>query len=179
EGVQEVNVVTATPPAEFALAANFTVVTKSGTNDFSGTAFYNYNGNSLNARNFFSDSTPFRVYNNFGGSLGGPIKRNKAFFFADYEASRESARNLMVVDSPLPEWRNGDFSGLGFLVVDPSTGRAFPGNVIPPGRISPVSKRIQDVIFPLPNFGPAGLESSNFRQQFRGTTGFTRFDQLD
>src|SRR5881296_1136133 len=85
EGIQEVNVVTATPVAEFAVAANYTVVTKSGTNEFHGTAFYNYNGNALNARNFFSDSTPFRVYNNFGGSLGGPIKRNKAFFFADYE----------------------------------------------------------------------------------------------
>ena len=179
EGVQEVNVVTATPPAEFALAANFTVVTKSGTNDFSGTAFYNYNGNSLNARNFFSDSTPFRVYNNFGGSLGGPIKRNKAFFFADYEGSRESARNLMIVDTPLAEWRNGNFSGLDIPIMDPATRGQFPGNIIPAGRINGVSKKIQDVIFPLPNFGSPAAQSGNFRQQFRGTTGFTRFNQFD
>ncbi|PYV43102.1 MAG: hypothetical protein DMG06_11940 [Acidobacteria bacterium] len=179
EGVQEVNVVTGNPTAEFAVAANFTVVTKSGTNDLHGTAFYNYNGNALNARNFFSDSTPFRVYNNFGGSLGGPIKKNKAFFFADYEASRESARNLMVVDSPLPQWRNGDFSSLDFPIMDPSTNRSFLGNIIPPNRISPVSQKMQDVLFPLPNFGPPGLESGNFRQQFRGTTGFTRFNQFD
>lgn len=179
EGIQEVNVVTANPPAEFAVAANFTVVTKSGTNDLHGTAFYNYNGNALNSRNFFSATTPFRVYNNFGGSLGGPIKKNKAFFFGDYEGSRESARNLMIVDTPLPAWRRGDFSGLGFPVIDPSTGQAFPGNVIPPNRISPVSQKIQDGLFPAPNFGPPGLESGNFRQQFRGTTGFTRFNQFD
>ena len=46
-------------------------VTKSGTNELHGSAFYNYNGNALNARDFFADSTPFRVYNNFGGGVGG------------------------------------------------------------------------------------------------------------
>ena len=179
DGVQEVNVVTANAPAEFAVAANFTVVTKSGTNDLHGGAFYTYNGNALNSRNFFSPSTPFRVYNNFGGSLGGPIKKNKAFFFADYEGSRESARRLMTVDTPLPAWRAGNFSGVGFPIVDPTTGQPFPGNVVPSGRISPVSQKIQDTLFPPPNFGAPGLESGNFRQEFPGTTGFTRFNQFD
>ncbi len=179
EGVQEVNVVTSNPPAEFAVASNFTVVTKSGTNELHGSAFYNYNGNALNARDFFADSTPFRVYNNFGGGVGGPIKKNKVFFFADYEGSKESAKNLMIVDTPLPEWRNGDFRSLDFPITDPSSGLPFANNVIPPDRISNVSKSVQDGLFPLPNFGPPGLESGNFRQQFPGTTGFTRFNQFD
>jgi hypothetical protein len=193
DGVQEVNVVTANPPAEFAVAANFTVVTKSGTNDFHGAAFYTYNGNALNARNFFSDSTPFRVYNDFGGHVGGPIKKNKAFFFVDYEGSREKAKNLMLVDSPLPEWRDGDFSGLcatydaggvctdpdGTQLTNPFTGQPFPNNLIPDGMISSVAQKVQDGLFPLPNSGPPGELSSNYQNQFPGTTGFTRYNQVD
>ena len=179
EGIQEVNVLTANPPAEFAVAANYTVVTKSGTNDLHGTAFYNYNGNKLNARDFFAAAAPFRVYNNFGGSFGGPIRKNKLFFFGDYEGSREATRRVMINDVPLPEWRNGNFSGLGFNIIDPSTGNPFPGNIIPPNRISDVSNKVQDSVFPLPNFGPPGLESGNFQQQFTGTSGFTRFDMFD
>ncbi len=179
EGVQEVNVVTNNPPAEFAVAANYTVVTKSGTNELHGSTFYNYNGNSLNARNFFSSSTPFRVYNNFGGGVGGPIKKNKLFFFGDYEGSREAAKNLMIVDTPLPTWRNGDFRGLDFAIIDPLNNIPFQDNIIPPERISAVSKKIQDTLFPQPNFGPPGLEGANYRKEFPGTTGFTRFNQFD
>jgi carboxypeptidase family protein len=179
EGVQEVNIVTNNPPAEFAVAANYTVVTKSGTNELHGSAFYNYNGNSLNARNFFSPSVPFRVYNNFGGGVGGPIKKNKLFFFGDFEGSREAAKNLMTVDTPLPTWRNGDFRSLDFAIVDPLNGIPFKDNIIPPQRISEVSKKIQDTLFPQPNFGPPGLEAANYRKEFPGTTGFTRFNQFD
>jgi hypothetical protein len=184
EAIQEVNVLTANPNAEFAVAANYTVVTKSGTNEFHGTAFYNYNSHVLNSRNFFASERPLRVYNNFGGSLGGPIKKNKLFFFGDYEGSREAARRLMTADVPLVPWRNGDFSGLATTIVDPTNlgadGRAtpFPGNRIPESRISPVSKNVQEV-FPLPNFGAPTLQAGNFRQLFVGTTGFTRFNMVD
>jgi Carboxypeptidase regulatory-like domain/TonB dependent receptor len=184
EAIQEVNVLTANPSAEFAVAANYTVVTKSGTNDFHGTAFYNYNSHVLNSRNFFATERPLRVYNNFGASFGGPIKKNKLFFFGDYEGSREAARRQMTVDVPLVAWRNGDFSGLGATILDPTNlgadGRPtpFPGNRIPESRISPVSKNVQEV-FPLPNFGAPTLQAANFRQLFAGTTGFTRFNMID
>src|SRR5215472_3646282 len=179
EAVQEVNVMTSNPTAEFAVAANYTVVTKSGTNGYHGTAFYNYNGNRLNARDFFAPSTPFRVYNSFGGSLGGPIRKNKLFIFGDYEGSRESARRLLTADVPLTAWRGGDFSNLSAPIRDPAAGAVFPGNLIPNSRISDVSRKAQDVLFPQPNFGPPGLQSANFRQQFPGTTGFTIFDMFD
>jgi len=65
------------------------------------------------------------------------------------------------------------------MAVDPTTGTAFLGNVIPESRISDVSRKAQDVLFPQPNFGPPGLQSANYRQQFPGTTGFTIFDMFD
>jgi hypothetical protein len=86
EGIEQVNIDTASSGAEFARPGNFTVVTKSGTNQYRGGGFWDYNGGVLNARIFFSLTRPFRVYNNFGASFGGPIRKNKSFFFLDYEA---------------------------------------------------------------------------------------------
>src|SRR5207302_6837116 len=66
------------------------VVTKSGANDFHGTAFEFLRNTSLDARNFFSPERSFYRQNQFGGTFGGPIKKNKVFFFADYQATRTS-----------------------------------------------------------------------------------------
>ena len=90
--------------------ANFAVVTKSGTNDYHGTAFWHYNSSALNARDFFSPAAPFRVYHNFGTSFGGPIRKDKTFFFGDYEGSREAANVVITGNTPLPAWRSGDFT---------------------------------------------------------------------
>lgn len=179
EGVQEINVQLADTQAEFATPANIAVVTKSGTNQFHGGGFWDYNSGSLNARNYFSPTVPFRVYNDFGGSIGGPIKKNKTFFFADYEGSREAAKVVVTGNTALPAWRTGDFSGISTPIIDPVTGSAFPGNIIPSGRISPVSQAVQNFFYPEPNFGPAGLQSGNWRGQFPAQTGFTRFDNFD
>jgi hypothetical protein len=135
EGIQEVNVQLANTPAEFATPANFAVVTKSGTNGYHGSGFWDYNGSALNARDFFSTAAPFRVYHNFGGSFGGPIRKDKTFFFGDYEGSRESANVVVTGNTPLPAWRTGDFSGLCTPIIDPQTGTQFPGNRIPANRI--------------------------------------------
>ncbi|MCX6621796.1 MAG: TonB-dependent receptor, partial [Acidobacteria bacterium] len=172
------NVVTSVPPAEFAVPANYTVATRGGTNEYHGSGFYTYNGNSLNSRNFFEPTTPFRVYNNFGASIGGPVKKNKLFFFMDYEGSREQARSLMVLDVPLQTWRNGNFAGQD-TIVDPTNGKPFANNAIPAARISDVSRKVQQSIFPAANFGAATLESSNYRKTFPGVTGFSRFDMFD
>ena len=178
EGVQEVNVQLANTPAEFATPANFAVVTKSGTNEFHGSAFWDYNGSELNARDFFSPNAPFRVYHDFGGSFGGPIRKDKTFFFGDYEGSREAAKVVVTGNTPVPAWRGGDFSALPTAVVDPLTGLPFPNNMIPASRINPVSQKVQSFFFPLPNFGPSGLQVGNWRGQFPGQTGFTHFDDF-
>ena len=92
EAVQEVHTVLANAPAEFWRAAAITVVSKSGTNQLHGSVFEDYNGSFLNSRTYFSSAVPFRVYNNFGASVGGPILKEKLFYFADYEGSREAAQ---------------------------------------------------------------------------------------
>src|SRR5262249_20580139 len=135
--------------------------------------------NKLNARDPFAVATPFRVYHDFGGSIGGPIRKNKVFFFADYEGSREIAGVVAAGNTPLVPWRSGDFSGLSAPVIDPQTNAAFPGNQIPAGRISPVSQKLEDFFFPLPNFGPPTLQSNNWRGQRLAQSGYTRFDNVD
>ena len=182
ESVQEVSVVKATGPAEFATAANIKVVSKSGTNEFHGGAYWDYNGNSLNARSFFASTVPFRAYNDFAASAGGPVKKNKLFFFVDYEGSREAAKTVNIMDVPLPAWRSGDFSSLlsrGTIVKNPFTGQPFAGNQIPSSLISSVSQKAQDYYYPLPNTGAPGALSSNWQAQYPGTTGFTNYDHFD
>jgi hypothetical protein len=176
EGVQEINVQLADTNAEFATPANIAVVTKSGTNAFHGSVFWDHNNGRLNARDFFAVSTPFRVYHDFGGYFGGPIIKDKTFFFANYEGSREAAKVVVTGNTALPQWRTGDFSGTNTPIRDPLTGQQFSGNMIPAGRISPVSQKVQDFFFPLPNFGPAGLQAGNWRGQFPAQTGFTHFN---
>jgi len=176
--VQEIKVETSVAPAEFPTAGNVQVISKSGTNSFHGEAFEDYNGNSLNARNFFSPTVPWRVYNNFGVAGGGPVIKNKVFFYADYEAAREAARGTKTETVPLAAWRTGNFSGTS-TVRDPLTGQPFPGNVIPDSRISPVSKAVQDYIYPLPNVGGPGLLTNNWTKNVLSQTGFTRYNRVD
>jgi hypothetical protein len=179
EGIAQVNIQLANTQAEFANAANLTVVTKSGSNAFHAGAFYDYNGNELNARNFFSATVPFRVYNDFAASLGGPIVKNKLFFFVDYEGSREAADSVVTGNTPLTPWRTGDFSGLSTPLTNPATGQPFPGNQIPASLISPVSLKVQNFFFPLPNYGPSDLQAGNWRGLLPSVTGYTRFDNND
>jgi hypothetical protein len=175
EAVQEVNVNLAGTSAEFARAADITVITKSGTNSFHGDAYYDYNGDDLNARNFFSPTVPFRVYNNFAGAIGGPVRKDKTFFFATYDGSREAATTTVTNNVPLPAWRTGDFTGLK-AIIDPTTGQPFPGNMIPGTRISPVSTAIENFFFPLPNNGAPGQQANNWTGNLFANTGYTHYD---
>ncbi|MGH9469227.1 MAG: TonB-dependent receptor [Terriglobia bacterium] len=180
DAVQELNMITSNAPAEFASPVATTEVTKGGTNQFHGAVFEAYNGNALDTRNFFSPSIPAVVYNDFGANLGGPIQKDKTFFFFSYEGSRTGSKQLLLADAPLPAWRNGDLSSLlsqGITLTNPATGAPFPNNVIPSALISPVSQKINN-LYPLPNFGPPGLLSNNYRQNFPGV-GTTVWDVYD
>jgi hypothetical protein len=128
------------------------------------------------ARNPFSPSRPTGVNHAPGGQVGGPVwipkiydGRNKSFFFFSFETSRGSAiEQLLNPTVPLPAWRVGDFSALAprLLVRDPTDNSPFPGNRIPTSRINPVAQKIQDLFYPLPNFGStADLVSQNYRSQ--------------
>jgi hypothetical protein len=140
--------------------AQVNIASRSGANRVSGTAYEFVRNSALDAKNFFDDparSIPPYHQNQFGGSLGGPIRPNHAFFFMNYEGLRilQSVTNTTLL--PPAAIRQGDFSGINPqtgnpfpAIIDPSTGQPFPGNKIPPGQIDPVSRAILDRI-PLPN----------------------------
>jgi hypothetical protein len=140
--------------------AQVNIASRSGANRLSGTAYEFLRNSALDAKNFFDDPTrsipPYRQ-NQFGASLGGPIRRNRTFFFTNYEGLRifQSVTNTTLL--PTAAIRQGDFSGINPqtgnpfpTIIDPNTGQPFPGNTIPASRIDPMSRAILDRI-PLPN----------------------------
>jgi hypothetical protein len=160
ETIEAVNVVTNSMDAETGMAggAAVNVVTKSGTNTFSGTGFeYHING-ALKARNvFYSDpNKPKFNQNQWGGTLGGPLLKNKLFFFASHERTNRESNVSRFFTVPTVEARGGDFSSYGTTIYDPFTGNpdgsgriAFANNIIPANRISRVARQIIEWL-PLP-----------------------------
>src|ERR1700733_2770006 len=143
--------------AEFgAGGAVVNVITRSGSNEFHGSAFEFFRNASIEAVPFFAKTTPPYQLNQFGGSIGGPIRHNRTFFFADYQGLRVKQTSTSVISEPTPALRSGNFSALPALIYDPSTYNAsnntrqpFPGNIIPVDRINPVAQNLL-AIFPLP-----------------------------
>src|SRR5215472_1724915 len=129
------------------------VTLKSGTNRFHGSAFEYHRDNDLQARNVFASTTPHSVYNQFGGSLGGRIRKDRLFFFGDYQGSRDVFGNTNLPTIPTLPFRTGDLSASPTIIYDPATGtptgmgRApFAGNQIPVTRISPIASKILSFI---------------------------------
>jgi hypothetical protein len=160
DAIQEVQVLSNSYSAEYGGLAGVIVSTKRGANRFRGTGFYDYNSNELNALTYAqvltgvsrSDPNANTHDYRYGGSLGGPIVTNRAFFFANYEGSQLKALGggaQAVV--PTAAMRNGDFSANTFVLRDPLTGAPFPGNRIPADRINAAASRIIDFFYPLPN----------------------------
>ena len=170
DAVSEVKILRSNYSAEFGRSAGgqINVVTKSGTNDVHGSAFEFRRDDAFDSRNPFSfidfngdgrpDPAPLD-YHNFGGSIGGPIQKNKLFFFWAEEVRRiKSVRGggVALTRVPTARQRAGDFSEFTVTIVDPATGVPFPGNIIPAGRMDPVAKSILNR-FPTPNADPASL----------------------
>ena len=179
ESIQEIHTVLADAPAEFWRPAAITVVTKPGGNDIHGSLFEMYNGNSLNARNYFSNTVPFAVDNTFAASVSGPILKDKLFYTADYEGGRDSAHVILSSSVPLPEWRQGNFQSVTTQLRNPYTGQSFQNNQIPSSMINPVAQAIQTELYPSPNFGSLGQIAGNFRDQMPGQNGFSVYDSGD
>jgi Carboxypeptidase regulatory-like domain len=158
EAVQEFRVLTNGYSAEYGRysAGVVDVVTKSGTNDFHGAAFEFFRNQKLNSARWVPPGTTSAKdpldRNQFGGALGGPIAKNKTFFFASYSGLRQEEtyyRNTAVVATAAE--RAGDFSLSSRRPNDPLTGQPFPGGIIPASRFDPAAKTIQDKYVPLPN----------------------------
>ena len=107
EAVQQVETTKGILPAEYgqALGGNVNLITKSGTNSWHGGAFENFQSDNLNSRLQFLSTKPNAVFNQFGGSIGGPIVRDRAFFFADYEGYRQSVTQVVSGTVPTPTFR--------------------------------------------------------------------------
>lgn len=179
ENVAEMNFTLANAPAEFKSASSVTTVSKSGSNAFHGSLYYDYNGSRFNARSFFAKTVPFVVYNDFAGSIGGRIRRNKTFFFTDFEGSLRHNVAVLASNAPLSDWRNGNFGSLlgsGKVIKNPFTGDPFPGNMIPASLINPVSQKLQSYFFPGPNCGAPGLQAGNYCAQLPTHSDFNIVD---
>jgi hypothetical protein len=156
DAIREFEMLTSTYDASFGRnpGAQVNVVLKTGSNQFHGSAFEFFRNGALDARNFFAPSdqpAPQYQRNQFGFSLGGPIRRDSTFFFVDYEATRAREGITRVTNVPTLAERGGDFSqSLLPRPVDPLTGQAFNGGVIPQGRIDAIGRAIAN-LYPLPN----------------------------
>jgi hypothetical protein len=186
EAIQTVDVSTSNHDAELGRASGAVtnVILKSGTNQFRGSAYEFLQNSAFDARSYFSPTVGHQAYNYFGGTIGGPIKKNKLFFFADYlrTTDHEAATQLVTVPSALS--RTGNLSEGSTKVYDPTTGlqdgtgtgrTPFPGNVIPASRLDPISLKILALV-PLPNLPfSAGAPSNNYTSllPFSKNTDFT------
>jgi len=153
------------------------LITRAGTNRFHGDAFEFFRNDKLNAP--FRESggvKPENRYNDFGYDLGGPIKKDKLFFFWSQEWRRIiQSGGTHPLTTPTAAERGGDFSARPDPVIDPNTGLPFPGNVIPGNRIDPNAQLLLQTYFPLPNV--AGNPDFNFNSQDPDYTRF-REEQL-
>ena len=164
ETIESVNISTNNFDAAAGMAggASITLITKSGTNNLRGSAFYFRNQDELNAKQFFAPTKLDSSVAIGGGTVGGPIMRDKLFYFASVESNRERNSRFDTFSVPTEKMRNGDFSEVlainpNFRLYDPLTGdvngvgrQEFAGAVIPANRISSIARQIQG-LYPAPN----------------------------
>ena len=189
ELVEEIKVLANNYSAEYGGSAGGVILetTKSGTNRFRGSAYEYLRNDRLDAPGFFAPIQngekvkPRLRYNVFGASLGGPIRRNKTFFFGNYEGQRRRTGSVQTLTVPTELQRQGDFSqtlnnsGRLIPIYDPATTAGtgasatrlqFPGNVIPAQRLDPVAVKLM-AYYPRPNRTPDSVSGAN---NFRANT---------
>ena len=200
ETIDTVNVSTSSFDAEQGMAggAAITVVTKSGTNQFKGSAFEFFMNDKMNATPYYfgtAATKPGKLpleQNNFGGTLGGPIRRDRVFFFGSFEGYKRTSSLTTFHSVPTEALRTGDFSGARNnagtqqVIYNPfsatganGVGRVpFEGNRIPASMINPVSRRILDLLYPLPNTTGIGLDglTNNYQRDETRTVDRKNYD---
>ncbi|MCS7026526.1 MAG: Plug and carboxypeptidase regulatory-like domain-containing protein [Bryobacteraceae bacterium] len=155
DGVREFEVATNSYDASFGRnpGGQINVVLRSGSNQFHGTAYEFFRNAALDARNFFApagEPKPAFSRNQFGGNLGGPLLRNRTFFFADYEGRRSREGLTRLTRVPTAAERAGDFSSSFASPVNPFTSAPFPGNRLPREFLHPIGVALAN-LYPLPN----------------------------
>ncbi|MEO6803403.1 MAG: carboxypeptidase regulatory-like domain-containing protein [Granulicella sp.] len=173
EATQEVSIIQNGASARFDEPSVVNVITKSGTNRFHGRVYDYFQNDALNTIGYFKKPKPPLRYNQFGANIGGPILKNKLFFFFDYAGLRNTTGTTLYAVVPTPAERKGDFSQDAFTIYDPATYNqqagtiaAFPGNIIPSGRISNFANQYM-AYFPLPT--GSSVAGNNFQQNVSNT----------
>ncbi|HKB10566.1 MAG TPA: carboxypeptidase regulatory-like domain-containing protein [Vicinamibacterales bacterium] len=153
DAIQEFKVVTSPYSAEYGRSpgAAISVSTKSGTNAFHGTGYEYFRNDKMDSIDYFSEragaSVPKNDQNQYGGNLGGPVVKDKGFFFTDYEGTRITRGVTRITRVPTADERNGIFTS---AIRNPATGLPFANNTIPGGLIDPFASAIINLV-PLPN----------------------------
>lgn len=154
DSIGEFSLLTNSYGAEFGHASGgaFVAVSKGGTNAFHGSAWEFLRNDDLNARNWFAPAPevkPSLKQNQFGVAGGGPILKNKAFFFATYEGLRIHESTLFNLATNTPAERTGDFSAISTQLTDPSTSKPYTNNQIPKSEWDPVSVAFMNTYIPV------------------------------
>jgi hypothetical protein len=171
DAVQEFRVQTGSYSAEMGGAGGgqINIVTRTGTNNYHGTVYEFMRNGALDASTFNSMGNNHLVQNNFGASFGGPIAKNKTFFFVNYEGFRHAMAMTMIDTVPTQAEINGDFSQSGVNIFDPATPVGTSGrtqfqdngvpNIIPQNRINPVAQQFLMNHVPMPNIDMMGMQT--------------------
>src|SRR5260370_34179513 len=151
--------------------AAITLIKKSGTNKIHGSAYEFHDDQHLKARNFFQAAgtdKPLAIYNNFGATVGGPVRKNRLFYFVSYDGTRQRQGSPGFYTVPTAAQRAGDFSGISTTIYDPQTGRAdgsgrlpFTGNKIPANQIDAIAGKLMSY-YPAPNFAGPNPNTNNY-----------------
>jgi hypothetical protein len=172
DALETVNITTSNYDAEFGRSggAVTNVTLKSGTNDLKGSAFVFGNTDKTNASDYFTHLKGETKFLNGGFTVGGPIVRNKLFFFGDYQRTLDNGGYVVRATIPTMAMRNGDFSAVSSRIYDPLTGDvsganrvAFANNQIPQDRISPIARKLL-AFLPEPNIAGAPLGQNNYQK---------------
>lgn len=206
DAIAEFRVTTSVPPAEIGRAAGAVINTsfRSGSNEFNGSLYYYGQSSALNAYHPILKRTraeqisrgdanvlskAVQQIHEFGGTIGGPIIRNKTFFFFDYLGARNNLPTEIRTTVPSANVRNGNFSeftftrdcgrGVSGVLCDPATGLPFAGNTVPNGRISPVARMFLNA-YPLPTAtGILNTNDSSTRNFFGQRSVSEKIDNFD
>jgi hypothetical protein len=175
DAIETVSVTTSNFDAELGRAggAASSVTIKSGTNELHGSVWFFGNNENTRAREYFTSNRAPTRYRQFGFAAGGPVIKNKLFYFGDYQYTSDKLGKVNRAVIPITEWRTGDFSnfrnaqGALIPIYDPATGNPdgtgrtpFPNNIIPANRISPIAQKLL-AFLPVPNIAGATLGTQN------------------
>jgi hypothetical protein len=164
EAIAEMRVQGVGNSAEYGQVGDVTVVSRAGTNRFHGSAFWYHQNRAMDSRPFGAVTKPQKTANTFGGSLGGPLARDRVFFLGAIERMDYRSGSLIQNTVPTTALRGGDFNGEAVDVRDPFNGGApFAGRTIPRSRLNAAAQEVLR-LYPTPNFGPdQRLSVANYR----------------